>query len=247
MLTEERFAKILAILESAGSVTVQQLMIELDASESTVRRDLNTLDANGQLTKVHGGAILKTASYSTEDDEVMQRRERKKADKQKIAQYAASLIVPGDFIYLDAGTTTEMMIDFMTVKQAVFVTNAITHAKKLAQKGCTVCILGGEFKAVTEAIVGEEAVTSLEKYNFTKGFWGTNGVSIKRGYSTPELKEALVKKISMQNCKECYVLADESKFNQISSVTFAPFASAGVITTGLTKAAYRNCKNVIEV
>lgn len=54
MLTEERFAKILSILEHMGSVTVQQLMTELDASESTVRRDLNTLDANGQLVKVHG-------------------------------------------------------------------------------------------------------------------------------------------------------------------------------------------------
>ncbi|WP_330619458.1 DeoR family transcriptional regulator [Roseburia hominis] len=52
MLTEERFAKILSILERMGSVTVQQLMTELDASESTVRRDLNTLDANGQLVKV---------------------------------------------------------------------------------------------------------------------------------------------------------------------------------------------------
>jgi DeoR family fructose operon transcriptional repressor len=53
MLTEERFTRILSILESMGSVTVQQLMTELDASESTIRRDLNTLDANGQLIKVH--------------------------------------------------------------------------------------------------------------------------------------------------------------------------------------------------
>ena len=169
MLTEERFTRILSILESMGSVTVQQLMTELDASESTIRRDLNTLDANGQLIKVHGGAILKNTAYSTEDDEVMQRRERNKGAKEKIAQYAAGLIGPGDFVYIDAGTTTDLMIDFITARQAVFVTNAITHAKKLAQKGCTVYILGGEFKAITEAIVGEEAVSSVEKYNFTKG------------------------------------------------------------------------------
>lgn len=149
MLTEERFTRILSILESMGSVTVQQLMTELDASESTIRRDLNTLDANGQLIKVHGGAILKNTAYSTEDDEVMQRRERNKGAKEKIAQYAAGLIGPGDFVYIDAGTTTDLMIDFITARQAVFVTNAITHAKKLAQKGCTVYILGGEFKAIT--------------------------------------------------------------------------------------------------
>ena len=247
MLTEERFTRILSILESMGSVTVQQLMTELDASESTIRRDLNTLDANGQLIKVHGGAILKNTSYSTEDDEVMQRRERNKGAKEKIAKYAAGLIEPGDFVYIDAGTTTDLMIDFITVRQAVFVTNAISHAKRLAERGFTVYLLGGEFKAVTEAIVGEEAVAALEKYNFTKGFWGANGVSLQKGFSTPELKEAMVKKKSMENCKECFVLADESKFNQISSVTFAPFEGATVITTGLSLSAYKKCKNVIDV
>lgn len=247
MLTEERFAKILSILENTGSVTVQQLMTELDASESTIRRDLTTLDANGQLTKVHGGAILKNTVYSTRDDEVVHRKEQNKDAKEKIARYAAGLITPGDFVYIDAGTTTERMIDYITNKQAVFVTNAITHAKKLAEHGCTVYILGGEFKAVTEAIVGEEAVVTLEKYNFTKGFWGANGVSIQKGFSTPELKEALVKRKSMANCKECFVLADDSKFNQISSVTFAPFESATVITTGLTQTAFRKCKNVVNI
>lgn len=247
MLTEERFTKILSILESMGSVTVQQLMTELDASESTIRRDLTALDANGQLIKVHGGAILKSTVYSTRDDEVIQRKERNKEAKEIIAKYAAGLIAPGDFVYVDAGTTTERMIDYLTEKQAVFVTNAITHAKKLAGKGFTVYILGGEFKAVTEAIVGEEAVVTLEKYNFTKGFWGANGISLQSGFSTPELKEAMVKRKSMENCKERYVLADESKFNQISSVTFGDFEGSSIITTGLKQTAFLKCKNIICV
>ena len=154
MLTEERFAKILSILESMGSVTVQQLMTELNASESTIRRDLNALDANGQLTKVHGGAILKTMAYSTKDDNVVSRKEKNRDAKNKIAKYAAEQIAPGDFVYLDAGTTTELMIEYITSHQAVFVTNAISHAKRLAERGFTVYLLGGEFKAVTEAIVG---------------------------------------------------------------------------------------------
>lgn len=247
MLTEERFAKILSILESMGSVTVQQLMTELDASESTIRRDLTALDAGGQLIKVHGGAVLKNTVYSTRDDEVVHRKEQNKEAKEVIAKYAAGLVEPGDFVYIDAGTTTERMIDYLSQKNAVFVTNAITHAKKLAGKGFTVYILGGEFKAVTEAIVGEEAVATLEKYNFTKGFWGTNGICLQRGFSTPELKEAMVKRKSMENCKQRYVLADESKFNQISSVTFGDFESASVITTGLKQKAFRNCKNIIQV
>lgn len=247
MLTEERFAKIISALESTGSVTVQQLMTELDASESTIRRDLTALDADGKLTKVHGGAILRKTAYSTRDDKVMHRKQQNKKAKLAIAQYAAGLIGPEDFVYIDAGTTTECMIDFITNKQGTFVTNAITHAKKLADRGFTVYILGGEFKAVTEAIVGEEAVVTLEKYNFTKGFWGANGVSLQKGFTTPELKEAMVKRKSMENCSDCYVLADESKLNQISSVTFAPFEKATVITAGLTGTVFRDCPNVINV
>ncbi len=247
MLTEERFAKILSILERMGSVTVQQLMTELDASESTVRRDLNTLDANGQLVKVHGGAILKNTVYSTIDDEVVHRKEQNREAKDKIARYAAGLITAEDFVYIDAGTTTERMIDYIANRQAVFVTNAIGHAKKLAEHGCKVYILGGEFKAVTEAIVGEEAVFTLDKYNFTKGFWGANGVSLQKGFSTPELKEAMVKRKSMENCRDCYILADESKFSQISSVTFAPFEKAIVITTELKQEIYKDCSNIIKV
>lgn len=247
MLTEERFTKILSILESMGSATVQQLMTELGASESTIRRDLNTLDAEGRLTKVHGGAISKSGGYSTHDDEVNSRKERNREEKMKIARYAAGLIRPGDFVYLDAGTTTELMVDFLENRQATFVTNAITHAKKLAEKGCKVYLLGGEFKAITEAIVGEEAVATLDKYNFTKGFWGTNGISVTRGFSTPEVNEAMVKRKSMENCRECYILADDSKFSQISSITFAPFEAATIITTALSQPAFRKYANVTEV
>ena len=76
-----------------------------------------------------------------------------------------------DVVYLDAGTTTELMIDPMLNRNAMYVTNAIGHARKLAALGCTVYLLGGEFKGTTDAIVGEEAVLSIAKYNFTKGFF----------------------------------------------------------------------------
>ena len=247
MLAEERFSRILSIIEAEGSATIQELMTALDASESTVRRDLITMDENGLLTKVHGGAIARRPSVSTHDEDVRNRKTMNAEQKNAIAKYAASLIRPDDFVYLDAGTSTEAMIPFIKETQAVFVTNAISHAKRLAERGFTVYLLGGEFKAITEAIVGEEAVEALEKYNFTKGFWGANGVSLQKGYSTPELKEAMVKKKSMENCKERFVLADESKFNHISSVTFAPFEGATGITTGLNLPAYKNCKNVANI
>ena len=80
----------------------------------------------------------------------------------------------------------------------------------------------------------------LSKYNFTKGFWGTNGISVSKGYSTPEIKEAMVKKYSMKNCKRCYILAD-------ASVKSADFEQATILTTELYKPALKKYKNIVEV
>ncbi len=140
MLAEERFSRILSIIEAEGSATIQELMTALDASESTVRRDLITMDENGLLTKVHGGAIARRPSVSTHDEDVRNRKTMNAEQKNAIAKYAASLIRPDDFVYLDAGTSTEAMIPFIKETQAVFVTNAISHAKLLAEKRAAVFI-----------------------------------------------------------------------------------------------------------
>ena len=194
MLAEERFSRILNIIDSMGSATVQQLMDELDASESTIRRDLVAMDKKGYLTKVHGGAISNNSNIHTQDENFTSRQMVNHDEKEAIAKYAASLIKNHDFVYIDAGTTTELMINYIEAQDAVFVTNSLTNAKKLSEKGYTVYILGGEFKSITEAIVGDEAVFALDKYNFTKGFWGANGINVKNGFTTPEIKEAMVKK-----------------------------------------------------
>lgn len=245
MLAEERLSAIVRFVEEKHSITVQELTQLLDASESTIRRDLTLLHKQGKLTKVHGGATV-VGFYHTKDEDVALRKEWNKEEKLEIAKYAAALIQPEDFVYIDAGTTTEYLIDYITEKQAVYVTNAVTHAKKLVEQGCKAHIVGGEFKLSTEAIVGNETVTELEKYNFTIGFWGTNGISKERGYSTPDIKEAMVKKKAMEQCKECYILADPNKFNQISSVTFAPYEKAVIITTELKDIMYKNDKNIIQ-
>lgn len=247
MLGEERQNAILSLVDERKSVTVQELMQILNISESTVRRDLNTLDRAGRLVKVHGGAMANRIDYRTTDDDVAVRKEVNRDEKRMIARYAAGLITAGDIVYMDAGTTTELMIDFITQQNVVFVTNSVSHARGLARRGFTTYILGGEFKPLTEAVVGEEALMALDKYNFTKGFWGTNGVTIKNGFSTPDVKEAMIKMKSMSKTRERYVLCDKSKFSQISPVTFADFDSAGIITSKLEDNAYKGCKNVLEV
>lgn len=249
MLSEERQGKIVSLVNENRSMSIQMLMKALDASESTIRRDLSELNAKGLIEKVYGGAMAKDMTFSGKDEAVNIRMEQNREAKIAIAKYAASLINDDDFVYLDAGTTTEFMIPFISAKKATFVTNGFSHARKLSEAGFVTYILGGEVKFPTEAVVGEEAVLMLFKYHFTKGFWGTNGISQSSGFSTPDVKEALIKEMSMSRTHEKFILSDPSKFSQISCVTFAEFSDATVITTGLENnlSMYRSYKNIVEV
>lgn len=195
MLTEKRQKEILRFLDEKGSVTVQELTERLDASESTIRRDLAVLHQKGALVKVFGGAVQAESRINIREEKVALRKELNKEEKIRIAAYAATLVEPDDFVYLDAGTTTEYMIPFLTEKSAVFVTNAVSHALRLTENGFRVILIGGELKAATEAIVGNEAYVNLQKYNFTKGFFGTNGLNRTSGFTTPDINEARLKSV----------------------------------------------------
>ena len=167
-------------------------------------------------------------------------------EKRAIASYAAALIKPDDFVYVDAGSTTEALCDSITETYATYVTNSIAIASKLVSKGCRTIVLGGELKDLTRAMVGPDALEVLAKYHFTKGFWGTNGASPEYGFTTPDINEADIKRRSMERCDTCYVLCDMSKFNQISPVAFATFDDATVITGHLRDERLKGHENIIE-
>ena len=156
--------------------------------------------------------------------------QKPEAEKIQIARCAAAMIEDRDFVYLDAGTTTGYMIEFLARTKASFVTNAVAHAQKLAAQGNRVFLVGGELKSSTEAVIGAQAMETLERYHFTKGFFGTNGISRNEGFTTPDAGEAQVKRTAMRQCRIRYVLADSTKFGNISAVTFASF-DAGIILT----------------
>ncbi len=244
MLSEQRHEIILKMLEEKRSVTVTELTEHLGISESTARRDITILDKAGKLVKVFGGAVLSDGAYQSVEPTVTQKVEINREEKKKIAEYAASLILPQDFVYLDAGTTTGYMLDFIGETGATFVTNAVAHAQRLAAKGAHVLLVGGTLKSSTEAVVGTMAALTLKDYHFSKGFFGANGVSKAAGFTTPDANEALVKRTALEQCRKAYILCDNSKFHIVSSVTFAPF-SAGTTLTDARPEEYAGAANIV--
>lgn len=238
ILQDIRHEKILDKLRSRHSVQVADLAREFNISESTVRRDINELDRQGKLRKVHGGAVSKDMNITTEETDVAERQQISIEEKESIAQYAAAMIEDNDFIYIDAGTTTEKMIDYITNRSATYVTNGITHARKLLKKGFNAYMIGGALRASTEAAIGTAAVEAVGRYNFSKCFMGANGVDINQGFSTPDVDEAAIKSAVIKQSYMAYVLADYTKFGRISSVTFADIDEANIITDHISDPEY---------
>lgn len=247
MLTEERYEAILAITSERRSVSVQELTAELGVSESTIRRDLTALDRAGKLHKVFGGAVSSNSVNFSKELSIKEKSLLHYDAKNAIALYAATLIAPSDFVYIDAGTTTKLLAECIEETQATYVTNSMEHALTLCRKGCHTIILGGQLKQVTEAVIGVGAIETLGKFNFTVGFFGTNGVDDEHGFTTPDIAEAAVKKAALERCEKRYVLCDSSKFHLVAPITFADFESAQIITDQVPGHRYQKYDHIKEV
>ncbi len=247
MLSEQRQEIILKLLKEKGSITVSELKDILKSSEATIRRDLNYLDEEKKLVKVFGGAVSNSFTFTSAEPSVSQKKSINTDEKKKIAAYAATLIEPDDFVYIDAGTTTEYMLGFIKERRATYITNAVSHAKRLASDGFRVELIGGELKGITEAVVGARAVLTLSKMNFNKGFFGANGVSIQRGITTPDVNEASVKEVAFKHCLDRYVLADSNKIGKVSSIKFAEIKDAYIITDAVPDEKYQKMDNFVIV
>lgn len=247
MLAEERQSRILEIVNRQKSVKLSEICSSLGISESTARRDLKELADRDLIIKVHGGAMSKEDDFFNFEANVEEKSKLNMDEKKEIARYAASLIEDGDCIYLDAGTTTAFMIDYITAKDVEIITNAMSHALRLAKKGYSVTLTGGQVKEFTEALIGTECIKSIYRYNFSKCFMGVNGISLSRGISTPDSREAAVKEAAVHNADKAYLLADHSKFGLVSAVNFADIKDVTIITKELADEKYRQLPGLIVV
>lgn len=215
MLKSKRKEIILSRLEQNKSVTLDELTSILETSESTVRRDLDELESEGFLKRVHGGAEL---PYSLGQELSNQEKAIKNVQKKlDIARQTAKLIAKQDVIFIDAGTTTELLIDFLPHEQLTVVTNSIHHAAKLVDRGIKTIIIGGAVKHSTDASIGQVAINQIRQITVDKAFLGMNGID-EVYLTTPDLEEAAIKEAIINNSQQTFILMDSSKLGQ---VTFA--------------------------
>ena len=216
LLAEPRRMKILAWLQEEGSARVRDLSAAFAVSEATIRQDLEKLEADGHISRQHGGAFLRTVPRQVE---TMSLQHMENIDKkQKIGAKAASLVGDGETIILDAGsTTTEVAHQLLGRSSLTVITNALNIALLLgAAPGYAVHMPGGQFKAPTLSLSGDKAAEYFEDVYAGKLFLATAGVALDTGLTYPSFADLQLKQAMIRAASRVYLVADSTKINRSS-------------------------------
>jgi DeoR/GlpR family transcriptional regulator of sugar metabolism len=176
----EREKHILEMLSEEADISIQQLSDELGVSQVTIRSDLSSLESKGVILRLRGGAL------PAFHPDILEHQKNNPAIKKRIAQAAAELVSDGDTIMVNDGTTTSMIPRYLLGKRDIrLVTNStlvLPYAR--VNPSLHTMLIGGEFKASTEAIVGSQALAQLETFHVRYVFIGTGGFSVEKGLTT---------------------------------------------------------------
>jgi DeoR/GlpR family transcriptional regulator of sugar metabolism len=216
LLAEPRRMKILEWLQEEGSARVRDLSAAFAVSEATIRQDLERLDADGYITREHGGAYLKSVPQQVESMSLhhVQNMDR----KQKIGRAAAALVGDHETLIIDSGTTTTQFAEHLRPRQDLnIITNALNIALLLGGNPTnTVHMPAGQFKAPTLSLSGEKSVDFFVGIYAEKLFLATAGISFDAGLTYPAIGDIYVKRAMIKAASKVYLLADSTKIGRMS-------------------------------
>ncbi|HVL97676.1 MAG TPA: DeoR/GlpR family DNA-binding transcription regulator [Egibacteraceae bacterium] len=233
MYAPERQQEILRRARAVGRVDVATLAGDLAVTSETVRRDLDALERQGLLRRVHGGAL--PVERLRFEPGVAERAATMAAEKERIAKVALDYLPREGTILVDAGTTTARFAEQLPDdRELTVVTNALPIALTLsARPRLTVLTVGGRVRGRTLALVDRWALRSLGEIHVDVAFVAANGVSVGGGLTTPDLAEATVKEAMVAAADRVVLLADHTK---VGVDKFCRFADIGAVDVFVTDA-----------
>jgi DeoR/GlpR family transcriptional regulator of sugar metabolism len=234
MIAFERRHLLLELLRKQPGLRVPEMAQALGVSEGTVRNDLNALEKDGRLARVHGGAILKDQEQF-ENNSFLRRFRQNSAAKRAIARQAAGLVNDGDSILLDASSTAYYLARALTGRRKLRVmTNGFEVARELAQNlSNTVILIGGVVNNDSSSVTGLLSEKIIAEMHIEIAFFSCSGFSLERGMTEVHLEEAQLKRMAIQSSQQVIALVDSSK---IGKEDLTPFAHPRQITHLFTDA-----------
>jgi len=248
-LAPRRIERLRQILRMDHVVGVEELSCQLKVSSATVRRDLAQLESLGEVRRVHGGAV--GVESRLEEPLFDDKTSIAAREKQRIAQAALKFIKPNDTIFLDGGSTVLELARLVRDRSNLtVVTNSLRAAIELAAQGPRLILIGGEFRRLSQTLVGPLTRLTLDEVHVDKAFMGTIGLTLEEGLTTTDPGEAYTKELVMQHARQVFLLADHSKVGKVSFACAGQLGRVQVLITDKQvdrKFASRLRKNGVEV
>lgn len=223
----ERQEKIIELVSRNGSIQVERLAEILDVSQMTIRRDLDKLKAEGIVERKHGIAVIK--EEVTYDEKMITRM----AEKKSLAKVCASLVKPGDTIFLDSGTTIyEIAALIKDIPDLTVITNDIEIGFLLHKSKIELLICGGFVQKETGSIYGSFANQMMNYIQTGIAFMGAMSIDNQFNILTPTLDKATLKRMIVKNASKSYLVVDQSKFNRKALMKINHMKDyTGIVTT----------------
>ncbi len=217
---------IMQVVNQQRRVSVGELAQQCGVSEVTIRQDLNRLEQRSYLKRVHGYAV------AIESDDLDARMMSNFAQKQKLAQFAASLVNDGDTIFIESGSSNALLARYLAERKHITLITVSSYiAHLLRATPCDVILLGGMYQKESETVVGPLTRLCIQQLHFSKAFVGIDGFTPESGFTGRDMMRADVVNALLAKGAENIVLTDSSKFGQITpNVLGAASAFSRVIT-----------------
>ncbi|MDG2470418.1 MAG: DeoR/GlpR family DNA-binding transcription regulator [Pirellulaceae bacterium] len=233
-MADHRRQQLLEIVRSKGFASTQELFRELEASESTIRRDLEHFETLGEVKRTHGGV------FYTGSEPKLPHFERNQSQnnqiKQGIANLAATLVEDGDTILLDGGSTTFELAQKLAGRPLQVVTNSLPVSNLfMANYEADLVVLGGNVHLRTGTTIGPYANQMLSELNCRLAFLSVAGIH-QDGFYNSNFLLVETEKAMMKAADEVVIVADSTKFGKKSLARLCELSSVHrlVVDSGIT-------------
>jgi DeoR/GlpR family transcriptional regulator of sugar metabolism len=233
MDVQQRRGITLELLQECGEVSVAELSERAGVSQMTVRRDLEALEQEGALRRVHGGAIDLASRRDAPPTPYSVRAQRARDDKVRIGEAAAAMLSERETVILDVGTTTLQVAKALPRRRnLVVLTPSLQIANVLAKhRGIRLMVTGGTVTAGELSLVGDLAEEAFSRLRFDTLVMGIGGIDVASGCTEFSLDDARVKRAALECVRRCIVVADSSKLGKVTFAKVCPLERVDVLVT----------------
>lgn len=232
---EQRINDLISIIKEQPTMSVKDLAEILNVSEMTIRRDLEYLKTNNILNQAHGIKYLTNNGITSVDRnyDISTELIKYNTEKDKIGQFAATLIEPSDIIVIDSGTTTGAMSKYVpeNINLTVFCYNYYTLSQLYNKQGVSIIFPGGYYHHTDQMFESSEGLNLIKNHRANKLFLSASGVHEKLGITCAHNYEVLTKRAVISSSLTRILLADSSKFSLVHAAYFAHLNEIDVIIT----------------